>query len=134
MTDIPLSITLQDGPLPAATPWACDGAGAVVTFEGVVRRGEPDADGTVRELAALLYEAYEPMTTRELRRLAASLGTEHGLLAAAVEHSVGAVPVGGCSFRLRAAGRHRAETLAFVAAFIDRMKRDVPLWKVPRWT
>lgn len=131
MTDQAAAVTLLNGPLPADGPSFPDECGAVLTFEGVVRPGEPD-EGQVRALAALRYEAYEPMTTRELHRLAAACEAEFGAVLA-VEHSVGEVPVGACSFRLRVATPHRAAALACCGAFVDRMKRDVPLWKIPVW-
>ena len=120
-----VSVRLVEGPLAAKPRAAVDGAGAVVAFEGVVR---PEEDG--RPLAALVYEAYEPMTTRELTRLAERTAAEHGLLAIAVEHSVGRVAPGETSFRLTVASPHRAEALAAVERFIVEMKRGVPLWKV----
>ena len=115
----------------------------MLTFEGVVRPAEPagpdgpdgpaePGGGDTRPLAALRYEAYEPMTTRELSRLAAAVGGEYGA-ALEVTHSVGTVPAGAVSFRLRVATPHRAAGLACCGDFIDRMKRDVPLWKVPVW-
>ena len=122
----PIDITLHQGPLPPAERWLVVGAGAVVRFEGVVR---PLEDG--RELVALRYEAYEPMTTRELLRLSRSAVAEHGLLGMRVVHSVGDVAVGEVSFRLDVAGAHRVEALAAMGAFIDRLKQQVPLWKVP---
>lgn len=122
----PVSIVLDEGPLGPALGSRVAGAGAVVSFEGVVRPLEGD-----RPLSALVYEAYEPMTSRELRRLAEATLAEHSLLAIGVEHSVGRVAVGECSFRLTVAGRHRAEALRAADQFIARMKRDVPLWKTP---
>lgn len=97
--------------------------GARVVFEGLVRATEND-----RTLAALDYEAYEPMTTRGLQKLALELGQAQ-MLAVTVEHSLGRVPVGQCSFRLTVCAVHRKEALAFMDAFIDRMKQEVPLWK-----
>jgi molybdopterin synthase catalytic subunit len=38
---------------------------------------------------------------------------------------------GQCSFRLQVASAHRAEALAAMTEFIDRLKRDVPIWKSP---
>jgi molybdopterin synthase catalytic subunit len=55
-----------------------------------------------------------------------------GLLGLCVEHSTGLVRVGECSFRLQVAGRHRQESLAAMGQFIDRLKRDVPIWKTVR--
>jgi molybdopterin synthase catalytic subunit len=100
----------------------------VLVFEGVVRPREEQ-----RPLAALIYEAYEPMSSRELGNLANEIGDRHGLLAIDLEHSCGRVPVGACSFRLRVAAPHRKAAIAAVDELIDRMKAGVPLWKVPEW-
>ena len=123
-----VQVNIHEGPLAAPAPWRPQGAGAVVAFEGVVRPWE--AGG---ELAALRYEVYEPMTRRELHKLAERVVEAHDLTALHVEHSRGDVPVGEVSFRLHVAAAHRKEALVAMEAFIDRMKRDVPIWKVPLW-
>lgn len=122
-----VGVQLIEGPLErstAATPPL--GVGAWLVFDGVVR---PEEDG--RLLRALCYEAYEPMTTRELHRLAERTAERHGLLAVEVRHSVGVVAVGEVSFRLSVGGKHRAEAIAAADGFIAQMKRIVPLWKTP---
>lgn len=127
-----VTVNIIDGPLAGRDQTVLSGAGlpgAVLCFEGIVRGME---DG--RPLAALEYEVYEPMTTRELDKLARAIIQEHGLLAIHVEHSRGIVPVGQCSFRLRIASAHRKQALAAMDAFIDRMKREVPIWKQPVWS
>jgi len=131
MSGASISVKLHPGPLgaPAADPGRDGRSGAVVCFGGVVRG---DESGTPIE--ALAYEAYEPMTTTELRRLAEAIFTQHGLSRLAVEHSFGLVPVGRVSFRLRVWAPHRKPALSAMDGFIDRMKRDVPLWKAPVWS
>lgn len=121
-----IDVKVIEGPLPGEHD--ASGAGALLTFEGVVRPLE-----NARPLRALRYEAYEPMASRELERLAAEAIARHGLLALAVHHSRGRVPVGHCSLRLVIRSAHRAEALAAAAEFIDRLKRDVPIWKRPEW-
>ena len=127
-----VTVSLRSSPLspPSQQPSQRSslGGGARLVFEGVVRGQEAG-----RELRALAYQAYEPMTTRELRRLAEEVATAHGVLGVHVEHSVGTVPVGGVSFRLVILGKHRAEAIAACDAFIARMKQHVPLWKLPVW-
>jgi molybdopterin synthase catalytic subunit len=119
------SVRIVDGPLPEAVPSPpLPGAGAVVSFEGIVR----DREGE-RLIVALDYEAYEPMATRQLESLSREIVESHGLLELAVWHSRGRIPVGACSFRLIVRSRHRREALAGVDVFIDRLKRDVPIWK-----
>lgn len=125
----PVRVTLVDGPLGAASATPPAGAGAWVVFEGIVR---PTEDA--RPLAALRYEAYEPMTSRELRRLSEATLRHHGLLAVVVEHSTGRVAVGEASFRLSIGAPHRAEAIAAADEFIAAMKKGVPLWKTPEFS
>jgi len=121
-------ISITDGPVPEAPcgNWRerAIGAGAYLVFEGIVRPLEG-----IEPIVALEYEAYEPMATRELTRLAHDILARHALAAISVEHSRGRVPAGACSFRLRIWSGHRKEGLAAMDEFIDRMKRDVPIWK-----
>jgi molybdopterin synthase catalytic subunit len=120
-------VAIHDGPLSDAQPLSRDGrSGAVVLFEGVVRGEEAGAS-----IAGLAYEAYEPMASRMLAELAQAILDEFAVHAIEVDHSRGLIPVGAASFRLRVSAAHRREALAADDAFIERMKRDVPLWKTP---
>lgn len=126
-----MRVDIIDGPLPVPpvpSPAAREVGGAALSFEGIVR---PSEDG--RPIAALNYEAYEPMATNQMRLLAEKIVRRHGLLALAVEHSRGRVPAGQCAFRLRLISRHRNEGLTAMGEFIDRMKKDVPIWKSPEY-
>jgi molybdopterin synthase catalytic subunit len=109
--------------------------GATLRFEGIVRRAESDpaAGGRERDLVALDYQTYDPMAQRGLEALAASVAERHGLTSIVALHSRGRVGVGEVSFVLEVAAPHRAETLAAVADFIDRLKQDVPIWKRAVW-
>lgn len=121
-------VQLVEGPLLSYEPGSitvAHGSGAQILFEGIVRPSEEGAP-----IEALDYEAYEPMTTRELTQLAERMLSEHGLLAIGVEHSVGRVPIGKISFRLVVDSKHRKEGLQAMDEFINEMKRIVPLWKV----
>lgn len=123
------SAQIYDGPLPPRRPRpAPDGVGAILVFEGVVRARE--GEGLID---ALTYEAYEPMAVEMIRKIAEALLREHELTSIEVEHSRGRVPVGKVSFRLTIQSRHREEGLRAAAAFIDQLKRDVPIWKRPVW-
>lgn len=98
--------------------------GAWVEFRGIVRGEE---NGKV--IAALEYEAYPEMAVREMRRLLTELSAIHPCLAAQVIHRVGLIPVGEAAIYVGIAARHRAEGFALLAAFMDRLKQDVPIWK-----
>ncbi len=130
--EAPITVTIVEGALGAlgAPPRRPDdpGCGAWVVFEGVVREDEGG-----KAVEALDYTAYQPMAEDQLMLIARDVMRDHGLSYLMVEHSRGVVPVGGCSFRLSIASGHRKEALAAMDEFIDRMKRDVPIWKQPVW-
>ncbi len=120
-----IDVDILDGALPDdAAAWRVPGAGAVVSFEGVVR---PEEGG--RPIDGLTYDAYEPMAQRQLQRLGEEAAQRWGLLALRVRHSRGVVPAGTCSFRLQIASPHRKEALAAMDWFIDQLKIEVPIWK-----
>ena len=121
-----ITVELRDGPLVDRICPPNVHAGAVVRFEGIVR---PEEEG--QPISGLDYSAYEPMASRELTRLADSVMRKFNLLALTALHSRGFVPVGGCSFMLMIAAKHRQPALAAMEWFIDALKRDVPIWKHP---
>jgi molybdopterin synthase catalytic subunit len=100
------------------------GIGAVVEFAGVVR-GEEDGAA----IAALDYEAYEEMARSEMERIARALAGQFPCESIEVVHRTGRVPVGEASIVVRIEAKHRAEAFGMLAEFMNRMKRDVPIWK-----
>jgi molybdopterin synthase catalytic subunit len=95
-----------------------DGAGAVVTFQGITR-----------EVDRLDYEAYEEMAAERISAILAECVARHGLEAAAAEHRVGAVPLGEPSVIVSVAAAHRGEAFAGAREAIDRIKAEAPIWK-----
>jgi len=119
-------VQIIQGPLPGTIGTGEPGAGAMLVFEGIVRPSEDD-----RPIAALEYEAYEPMASKQLQALGQTLVRDLGLISLRCMHSVGRVGVGQASFRLEIASRHRREAIDAMDMFIDGLKRDVPIWKTP---
>jgi molybdopterin synthase catalytic subunit len=120
-----ITIDILDGPLPAHLARPSDpGAGAWLCFEGIVRGTESGA-----AIEALEYQTYEPMAQQMLAEIARDVGTRHGLTSLMVQHSRGRVGVDECSFRLLVQSPHRKPALAAMDEFIDRLKKDVPIWK-----
>jgi molybdopterin synthase catalytic subunit len=101
--------------------------GACVEFQGIVREIEGAA-----ALAGLHYEAHIPMATRHLDRIFDELHTTHDCVAVTFIHRLGWVPVGEASLFLRVLAAHRGPALKFCADAIDRMKADVPIWKMTK--
>lgn len=121
-----VELTIVEGPVPRLEPERVDGAGAIFTFEGLVR---PTENG--RPIQGLAYESYDAMVLGEFQKLARATVEKFGLLALRAAHSKGFVGSGERSFLLTIHGRHRKECIAAADHFIDAMKRDVPIWKTP---
>lgn len=99
-------------------------AGAVVTFIGTVRN---NARGkTVRQIT---YEAYEPMASRELDRVAAACEQEWPDARVHVTHRYGVLLVGEVAVVIAVASPHRDSAFAACRAMLERIKTDVPIWK-----
>jgi molybdopterin synthase catalytic subunit len=122
-----LSIQLGSDPIPDAIPPPSVGAGvgAFAEFRGIVRGEEKG-----RPIAALVYEAYQPMAEREMTRILDELLTAHPCHAIHVRHRIGRIPVGETAIYIGVVARHRAEAFAVLSGFMDRLKLDVPIWKI----
>jgi molybdopterin synthase catalytic subunit len=99
-------------------------SGAVAEFTGLVR-GEENG----QPISALSYEAYQPMAEQTMRSIVESLGQRHPCLWVHITHRIGIVPVAEAAIHVSAGAVHRAEALAMISAFMDRLKQDVPIWK-----
>jgi len=109
------------------TPLACvpvREVGAWVEFRGIVRAQE---DG--KPISGLEYEAYLPMAQAQMHRILSDLATHEPCLSARVIHRIGRVAAGETAIYVGIGARHRAEAFAVLTAFLDRLKRDVPIWK-----
>ncbi len=98
------------------------GAGAIVTFQGLVR----DEDG---RLTALEIEHYPGMTEAQLDSFGQQAAQRFGLSDWLIIHRHGHLPVGQTIMMVATAARHR--TAAFDAAefLMDWLKSRAPFWK-----
>lgn len=125
MSVAPLLARVVDGPIDeVAIRAAVDAAdcGALVMFHGIVR----DHDGG-RGVSALDYQAH-PEAERFIAECVASESERTGLRLAAV-HRVGALQIGDPALVAAAAAPHRAEAFAAIEQLVERIKREVPIWK-----
>jgi len=100
------------------------GAGAIVTFTGVVRD-----NGRGRPVSALDYEAYAPAAEKMLARVADEIRERWGLERVAIVHRVGRLPVGEASVVIAISSPHRDEGFDACRYAIARLKEIVPIWK-----
>jgi molybdopterin synthase catalytic subunit len=99
--------------------------GACVEFSGIVRETEGAA-----KLAGLRYEAHEPMAHRTLDGIFTELAAQHDCVAVTFIHRLGWVPVGEASLFVRVLAKHRGPALRMCGEIIERLKADVPVWKM----
>jgi len=99
-------------------------AGANVLFTGTTRCV---TDGV--RTRSLVYEAHEPLAWAVLARLREEATAGFGLTRCAVTHRLGVVAVGATSVAVATSGPHRREAFAAAEWLMDRIKREVPIWK-----
>jgi molybdopterin synthase catalytic subunit len=101
-----------------------DGVGAIATFIGTVREHN---DGRV--VTGIDYEAYEPMASRELERVAVEVADRWPGVRVAVEHRVGTLQVREASVAIACAHARRAPAMEAMRHCIEALKVRVPIWK-----
>ena len=101
------------------------GAGAVVTFDGVVR------DNTKgRRVISLQYEAYEPMAVKEMRRIGAEIRERWpDVERVGIIHRFGPLKISESSVVIVVTSPHRRVAFEACRYAIDRLKQTVPIWK-----
>ena len=100
-------------------------AGAVVTFDGVVREQTKG-----RRVLSLQYEAYEQMAVKEMQKVGAEIRQRWPeVLQIGIIHRFGELKITESSIVIVITSPHRK--LAFEACHfaIDRVKETVPIWK-----
>ncbi|QYK41762.1 MAG: molybdenum cofactor biosynthesis protein MoaE [Paracoccaceae bacterium] len=98
------------------------GAGAVVTFTGLVR----DNGGTLR---AMEIEHYPGMTERAIRAHAETAAARFGLDDLLVIHRHGRLAPGEAIMMVATAAPHRSDAFAAAEFLMDYLKSRAPFWK-----
>jgi molybdopterin synthase catalytic subunit len=100
-----------------------DGAGAVVSFSGVVR----NRDGG-RSVTLLDYEAH-PTAAGILETVASSIAADYSDIRIAIEHRVGSLEVGDLALACAVSSAHRSNAFVACQRLVDEVKKQVPIWK-----
>ena len=104
--------------------------GGVVTFEGTTRAETHPEHGL---LAHLEYEAYGEMAIEQMRRLVADARGRQPACRIALAHRIGIVKPAEVSVMIAVATPHRADAFEVCRWLIDKLKREVPIWKREIW-
>jgi molybdopterin synthase catalytic subunit len=102
--------------------------GAVSMFIGTVRDTNEG-----RRVSSIDYSAYVPMAEAELDRIMAEASEKFGVAAIVVEHRIGPLGLGDVSVAIAVAHEHRAPALEATSFLIERIKAQVPIWKLERY-
>ena len=97
------------------------GAGAVVSFTGIVR---PDAG-----LTAMEVEHYPGMTERAIKAMLEEAGRRWALIDALVIHRFGRLVPGEAIMMVATAAPHRGDAFAAAEFLMDYLKSRAPFWK-----
>lgn len=121
-----MQVRVQEAPFDlgaevAAFAAGATGAGAVVTFTGLVR-----ADGG---LTAMVIEHYPGMTEAAIRDHTAAAVARFGLADALVIHRHGPLTPGEAIMMVATSARHRADAFAAAEFLMDYLKSRAPFWK-----
>lgn len=103
---------------------AFPGAGAILTFSGIVR---DNAHG--KAVKHLEYEAYPEMAEQTLRDIIAQVHERWPDARVAMAHRTGRLGIGEASLIIAVAAPHRSEAYAASRYAIERVKAILPVWK-----
>ena len=122
-----MRVSVQEAPFDigaevAAFAAGAAGAGAVVTFTGLVR----DDGGT---LSVMQIEQYPGMTERAIRAHADTAMTRFALTDCTVIHRHGRLMPGDPIMMVATAAPHRADAFAAAEFLMDYLKSRAPFWK-----
>jgi molybdopterin synthase catalytic subunit len=99
-------------------------AGGTCVFVGTVR--DASAAG---EVAGLHYEAWDELAEDRLREIAGEVLEGWPVRRVAILHRTGDLAIGEASVVVACSAPHRAEAFEACRHGIERLKRDVPIWK-----
>ena len=98
-------------------------AGAVLTFDGVVR----DHDGG-RGVIGLTYSSH-PSADEIVRTIAEEVAARPGLRAVAVVHRVGDLRIGETALGVAVSADHRSPAFDALREAVEEVKKRLPIWK-----
>jgi molybdopterin synthase catalytic subunit len=123
---------VTDQPLDAAALEDCvvtRRCGAALTFTGVVRDHDPEAEGAVASLDYSAHPDAERILGEVVARHARGPQDPAGEVRVAAAHRIGHLDVGDLALVVAVASAHRAEAFETCRAVVEDIKSEVPIWK-----
>jgi molybdopterin synthase catalytic subunit len=98
--------------------------GAVIVFEGVVRNNTKG-----RPTLYLEYECYEEMAIGRMAQIGREIAGQFAIGRIGMVHRLGRLQIGEASVAIVATAPHRKPAFEAALEGINRLKREVPIWK-----
>ena len=102
-------------------------AGAVACFLGIVR--EDPVRGSDAKVTHLEYEAYAEVALQQMQEIRESMLKRSGVIEVAIHHVIDRLGVGEPSLFVAVLGKHRQDVFPVLSETVEKVKRDVPIWK-----
>jgi molybdopterin synthase catalytic subunit len=104
--------------------------GATVTLDGYARKFTRDKEtNDVRETLYLVYEAYDEMALKEMKKLIDQAHGSFEIANVGIVHRIGRLEIGETSVVISVAAPHRRAAFEACEWLIKELKRTVPIWK-----
>ncbi len=102
-------------------------AGAIASFVGVVRE-DPVRESNAK-VVRLQYEAYTEVALKTMEQIRSEMKKRPGVIEVAIHHIIDELNVGEPSLFVAVLGKHRQDVFPVLAETVERVKREVPIWK-----
>ena len=99
-------------------------AGGIDIFIGTTRN-----NSSGKQVLSLEYEAYEPMALKMMNEIGEEAQRRWQLKKISLIHRVGVVAIGEASVVIAVSSAHRKEAFEACRFAIDKLKKNVPIWK-----
>lgn len=117
------TVRLQDFPI-ILQPAVPENTGGRVTFSGTVR---PTEDG--KRIIEIIYDSYREMAVNILENIVKDTVSLYDTIHVFAVHRTGSVKAGEPSVVVDVHAEHRADAFKACSLVIDRIKKEVPIWK-----
>ena len=104
-------------------------SGAVVLFSGEARKSNGE-----REVAYLQYEAQQTMAAKMISEIMKEAIEKWNLSFAIAQHRIGKVAISESAVAVITSSAHRSEAYEANRFIIDKIKKEVPIWKCEYFT
>ncbi len=102
-------------------------AGAIACFVGIVR--EDPVNESEAKVTRLEYEAYGDVALKRMEEIRDAIKNRPGIVEVSIHHIIDTLTVGEPSLFVAVLGKHRQDVFPAITETVERVKREVPIWK-----